>query len=50
MSHEPRGEILEEEGVVLAVEPAHDELPAVARVRLVAGEHCEGCPASSVTR
>lgn len=50
MSHEARGEILEEEGVVLAVEPAHDELPAVARVRLVAGEHCEGCPASSVCR
>jgi sigma-E factor negative regulatory protein RseC len=54
MSHivvpEARGEILEEEGLVLAVEPAHDDAPAIARVRLLAGDHCEGCPAKSMCR
>lgn len=50
MNHDPQGETLEEEGVVLAVVPASGDAPATARVRLLAGEHCEGCPASSVCR
>ena len=50
MNQDPHGEILEEEGVVLAVDPAGDSVAATARVRLLAGEHCEGCPASSLCR
>ena len=39
-----RGETLLEEGVVLSVQPG------AARVHLVAGDHCDACPASSVCR
>ena len=44
------GEILLEEGVVLAVTPAIGDRPAQATVRLEAGDHCEGCPASAMCR
>ncbi len=50
MTNDLHGENLEEEGVVLAVEPAAADAPASARVRLLAGEHCEGCPASAMCR
>jgi len=43
-------EILLEEGVVLELVPTEAQAPARARVRLVAGEHCEGCPASGICR
>jgi positive regulator of sigma E activity len=46
----PRGETLLEEGVVLAVMPAEGAAPARARVRLVAGDHCEGCPACAICK
>jgi sigma-E factor negative regulatory protein RseC len=45
-----QGESLIEEGVVLAVTPAGDGRSARALVRLAAGDHCEGCPASVVCR
>lgn len=44
------GETLLEEGVVLAVTPADGDRPAQATVRLEAGDHCEGCPASVMCR
>ena len=45
-----RGETLLEEGIVLAVLPAVGDRPAQATVRLEAGDHCEGCPASVLCR
>ncbi len=39
-----RGETLLEEGVVLSVHSGN------ARIHLVAGDHCDGCPASSVCK
>lgn len=45
-----QGETLLEEGVVLAVIPARGDQPAQATVRLSAGDHCEGCPASALCR
>lgn len=45
-----QGETLLEEGVVLAVTPALGDRPAEARVRLLAGDHCEGCPAGAFCR
>lgn len=50
MTNEARGETLLEEGVVLAVTPATEAAPGKATVRLVAGDHCDGCPASSVCK
>jgi len=50
MTNESRGETLLEEGVVLAVTPATEAAPGTATVRLMAGDHCEGCPASSVCK
>ncbi len=45
------GEILLEEGVVLQCDrAAADDQPARVRVRLLAGDHCEGCPASGICR
>jgi sigma-E factor negative regulatory protein RseC len=41
-----RGETLLEEGMVVAVTAASEDRPARARVRLLAGDHCEGCPAA----
>jgi len=46
----PRGETLLEEGVVLALMPGTGTEPARVRVRLLAGDHCEGCPASSMCK
>lgn len=46
MTRQNGSETLFEEGVVLAVVPAAGDGPARARVRLTAGDHCEGCPAS----
>jgi positive regulator of sigma E activity len=46
----PRGETLLEEGIVLTVQPAGGEAPGQARVHLVAGDHCDGCPASSLCK
>lgn len=48
MSH-PRGETLLEEGLVLSSHPGGPG-PGTAHVRLLAGEHCEGCPASAVCK
>jgi positive regulator of sigma E activity len=45
-----QGETLLEEGVVLAVTPPVGDRPAQARVRLLAGDHCEGCPAGAFCR
>lgn len=45
----PRGESLLEEGLVLSLQPGNPG-PATARVRLLAGSHCEGCPAAGVCR
>jgi sigma-E factor negative regulatory protein RseC len=45
-----RGETLLEAGVVLAIIPAAGDRPAQATVRLEAGDHCEGCPASVMCR
>ncbi|HOX24493.1 MAG TPA: SoxR reducing system RseC family protein [Candidatus Krumholzibacteria bacterium] len=45
-----RGEVLLEEGVVLALIPAAGGRPARVRVRLEAGEHCEGCSAHSLCK
>ena len=50
MTFEQRGETLLEEGVVLSVIPAVGDKPAHARVRLLAGDHCEGCPASVICK
>jgi len=47
---ETRGETLCEEGVVLAVKPATGADPGLATVRLMPGNHCEGCPANSVCK
>ncbi len=45
-----RGEVLIEEAIVVAVVPGEGERPSQARVQLVAGDHCEGCPASNVCK
>ncbi len=45
-----QGETLLEEGVVLAVLPARGDQPAQATVRLLAGDHCEGCAARVLCR
>jgi positive regulator of sigma E activity len=50
MQHYDQGETLLEEGIVLAVTPALGDRPAQARVRLLAGDHCEGCPAGAFCR
>ena len=44
-----RDEMLLEEGLVLGVQRDAGG-SSVARVRLLAGEHCEGCPANAVCR
>ncbi len=41
-----QGETLLEQGVVMEVLAATADAPARARVRLLAGDHCEGCPAA----
>lgn len=43
----PRGESLLEEGLVLSSRPGEQGW-ATAQVRLLAGSHCEGCPAAGV--
>lgn len=43
-------EVLLEEGVVLRRDEAAAGEPARVRVRLVAGDHCEGCPASALCK
>ena len=50
MTTQPRGETLLEEGLVLSVTPAAGDRPAHAKVRLLAGDHCEGCPASVICK
>jgi len=45
-----QGETLLEEGIVVAVTPAAADRPARAQVRLLAGDHCEGCPAAVMCR
>ena len=46
MQQSGHGETLLEEGIVLSVIPASGDRPAQATVRLMAGDHCEGCPAN----
>ena len=48
--NEPQREVLFEEGVVLAALESEEGRPARVRVRLLAGDHCEGCPASGMCR
>jgi len=50
MAHEPHGEVLLEEGIVLALLPSTGGRPAQVRVRLVVSDHCEGCSASSLCK
>lgn len=45
----PRGETLLEEGLVLSAHPG-ERGPGTAQVRLLAGDHCEACPAQGVCR
>ncbi|MEZ4386314.1 MAG: SoxR reducing system RseC family protein [Candidatus Krumholzibacteriia bacterium] len=43
-------EILYEDGLVIGLPASGAAGPARVRVRLVAGDHCEGCPAAGVCR
>jgi len=46
----PNRETLLEEGEVLAVHSASHDAPARVSVRLIAGDHCEGCAAKSMCK
>ncbi len=45
-----QGETLLEQGIVIEAVAASEGQPARARVRLLAGDHCEGCPAAVMCR